>query len=112
MGRDQGMGYAGNGSMSPDGSVVTMMGNEVNGPGAGRFVANTNGFELRSIPGRQSNPAGTWSPDGNLIACSAADTKSGGGVIIVDVETGSISPAAEGNGAIWLDQNTLLVEVS
>jgi Tol biopolymer transport system component len=112
IGRDEGMGHAANGSLSPDGSLVTMMGNEVNGPGAARFVANTDGSELRTIPGRSSNPAGTWSPDGKLIVCAAADTKSGGGVIIVDVATGSISPAAEGNGAIWLDQNTLLVEVS
>jgi Tol biopolymer transport system component len=111
IGRDEGMGYAGSGSLSPDGSLVTMMGHEVNGPGAGRFVANTDGSELRTIPGRQSNPAGTWSPDGELIVCSAADTKSGNGVIIVDIATESISPVAEGNGAIWLDQNTLLVEV-
>jgi Tol biopolymer transport system component len=112
IGRDEGMGHAANGSLSPDGSLVTMMGYEVNGPGAGRFVANSDGSELRSIPGRSSNPAGTWSPDGKLIVCTASDTKSGGGVIIVDVATGSISPAAEGNGALWLDQNTLLVEVS
>jgi Tol biopolymer transport system component len=112
IGRDEGMGHAGNGSLSPDGSHVTMMGNELGGPGAARFVANTDGSELRSIPGRQSSPAGTWSPDGRLIVCSAADTKSGGGVIIVDIATGSVSPVAEGNGAIWLDQNTLLVEVS
>jgi Tol biopolymer transport system component len=112
IGRDEGMGYAGNGSLSPDGSQVTMMGNELNGPGAARFVANTDGSELRSIPGRDSNPAGTWSPDGTLIVCRAADTKSGGGVVIVDVATGDVSPVAEGNGAIWLDQGTLLVEVS
>jgi Tol biopolymer transport system component len=89
-----------------------MMGNEVNGLGTARLVANTDGSELRSIPGRQANPAGTWSPDGKLIVCAASDSNSGGGVIIVDLATGSVSPVAEGNGANWLDQNTLLVEVS
>jgi Tol biopolymer transport system component len=112
IGRDEGMGYAGNGSLSPDGSHVTMMGSEINGPGALRFVANTDGSELRTIPGRHSNPSGTWSPDGKLIVCAASDRNSGGGVIVVDVATGSVSPVAEGNGAIWLDPNTLLVEVS
>jgi Tol biopolymer transport system component len=112
IGRHEGMGYAGNGSLSPDGSQVTMMGNEINGPGALRFVANTDGSELRTIPGRRSNPGGTWSPDGKLIVCAASDTNSRGGVIVVDIATGNVSPVAEGNAAIWLDQNTLLVEVS
>jgi Tol biopolymer transport system component len=112
MGPDQGMGHAGNGSLSPDGSLVTMMGNELGGPGAVRFVANVDGTERRVIAGRDSNPAGTWSPDGTRIVCKGADTKAGGAVVIVDVATGRLSPVAEGNGAIWLDRHTLLVEVS
>jgi Tol biopolymer transport system component len=59
-----GMNDACGGSMSPDGSLVTMMGSEIGGPGAIRFVANADGTGLRHIPGGVSNPAGTWSPDG------------------------------------------------
>ncbi len=59
IGPNQGMGYAGNGSLSPDGSLVTMMGHEINGPGAARFVSNVGGTERRHIPEGGSNPAGT-----------------------------------------------------
>ncbi len=64
IGPSEGMGSAGNGSLSPDGSLVTMIGNKIGGPGAIRFVANADGTELRSIPGGVSSPAGTWAPDG------------------------------------------------
>jgi Tol biopolymer transport system component len=109
IGPDEGMGYAGNGSLSPDGSLVTMRGNEIGGPGAGRFVANADGTELRSIPEGRSNPAGTWSPDGGRIVCSDYGGKD---ILVVDIATGDASRVAEGNGAIWLDGHTLLVEVS
>jgi Tol biopolymer transport system component len=109
IGPDEGMGHAGNGSLSLDGSLVTMMGNEINGPGAIRFVANADGTERRSIPGGSSNPAGTWSPDGNRIVCSDYDGKN---ILVVDIATGAASRVAKGNGAIWLDLHTLLVEVS
>jgi hypothetical protein len=49
------MGYAGNGSLSPDGSLVTMMGHEINGHGAARFVSNVDGTERRqSLKGLES----------------------------------------------------------
>jgi Tol biopolymer transport system component len=112
IGAGEGMGHAANGSLSPDGSLVTMMGHEIGGPGALRFVANADGTDRRVIPGRASNPAGTWSPDGRRIVCSGSDDASGGGVIVVDIATGRLSPVAKGNGAIWLDRHTLLVEVS
>jgi Tol biopolymer transport system component len=107
IGPAQGMGYAGNGSLSPDGSLVTMMGNEIGGPGAGRFVANADGTELRSIPVGGSNPAGTWSPDGSKIVCS---DYSGKNILVVDIATGETSRVAKGGAAIWLDGHTLLVE--
>ena len=69
LGPRQGL-EVGNGALSPDGSLVTMMGNEVDGPGAIRFVAKIDGTERRSFPLGSSNPAGTWSPDGHRIACS------------------------------------------
>jgi Tol biopolymer transport system component len=104
-----GMGHAGSGSLSPDGSLVTMMGHEVGGPGAGHFVANADGTELRSIPGYHSNPAGTWSPDGSRIVCLKRDARRSA-IIVVDIATGDALPVAEGSEAIWLDDHTLLVE--
>jgi Tol biopolymer transport system component len=102
-----GMADACNGSLSPDGSLVTMMGSEIGGGGALRFVANPDGTELRQIPGRASNPAGTWSPDGSRIVCS----DDAGGIVVVDIATGDDSLVAEGSAAIWLDDHTLLVDV-
>jgi Tol biopolymer transport system component len=108
MGRDEGMADSGNGSLSPDGSLVTMMGSETCGPGAVRFVSNADGTRRANIPGRTSNPAGTWSPDGTRIVCVGWQRRVG--VIVVDVATGKVSPVAEGTAAIWLDGHTLLVE--
>ena len=104
-----GMGGAGSGSLSPDGSLVTMAGHEVGGPGAGQFVANADGTELRSIPGYRANPAGTWSPDGSRIVCLERDARRSA-IIVVDITTGDAVPVAVGSEAIWLDDHTLLVE--
>ena len=109
IGPDEGMGHAGNGSLSPDGLLVTMMGNEINGPGAARFVSNVDGTERRHIPEGGSNPAGTWSPDGGRIVCSDYARKN---ILVVDVATASASRVAKGRAAIWLDAHTLLVDVA
>ena len=106
VGRDQGL-EVGNGAISPDGSLVTMMGNEVGGPGAIRFVSNIDGTAKRSMGLGSSNPAGTWSPAGHRIACS---NFSGKVIFVVDVDTGDASLVAKGSAAIWLDGHTLLVE--
>ena len=105
-----GMRDAGNGGLSPDGSLVTMMGSAEGGGGAVRFLANVDGTELARLPGRGSTPAGTWSPDGTRIVCSATDGARGG-ILVVNVATGNASRVAEGTGAIWLDDRTLLVDV-
>jgi Tol biopolymer transport system component len=111
---------SGNGSMSPDGSLVTFLGSgtPVSAPsysycGPCRWLANADGTERRVIPGCfESNPAGTWSPEGGRIVCST-NTESGEySVIVVDIATGDVSRVAEGRAAIWLDRHTLLVEVS
>jgi Tol biopolymer transport system component len=109
-GGHRGIGHAGQGSLSPDGSLVTFMGHEVGGPGAVRFVVNADGADLRTVRGRSSNPAGIWSPDGSRIVALKPDT-SHGGIIVVDVVTGDALLVAEGREAIWLDGHTLLVEV-
>ena len=103
-----GMGGAGGGSMSPDGSLVTMTGHEVNGPGAAVFVSNADGTRRRSIAGYGTNPAGTWSPDGSRIVCLTYGGRRR--IQVVDVATGEATRVAEGGGAIWLDDHTLLVE--
>jgi Tol biopolymer transport system component len=110
-GGHRGIGHAGGGSLSPDGSLVTFGGHEVGGPGALRFVVKADGTDLRYIRGRSSNPAGLWSPDGSRIVALKPDTRHGS-IIVVDVVTrDALIVAAEGREAIWLDGHTLLVEV-
>jgi hypothetical protein len=96
-----------NGSLAPDGSLVTFLGS----PGQRRWVARTDGSERRLLPDVYgipcwSTPAGTWSPDGNWIVCSAASK-----VIVLDIATGAATPVAYGRQAIWLDDHSLLVSV-
>lgn len=102
-----GMGHADRGSFSPDGSLVTMTGNEIDGPGAAVFVSNADGTQRRAIAGYGANPAGTWSPDGSQIVCLGYKE---GRILVVDIATGDASPVAKGSEAIWLDDHTLLVE--
>jgi Tol biopolymer transport system component len=102
---------AANGSLSPDGSLVTFLGSEVGRREPQRWVANTDGTERRLLPDVygipcESNPAGTWSPDGSRIVCREASR-----IIVIDIATGGASPVAIGRGAIWLDDHTLLVSV-
>jgi Tol biopolymer transport system component len=108
IGQGGGMADTGTGSLSPDGSLVTFLGSEVGGPGPGMWVANADGTERRSLPGCESNPAGTWSPDGNRIVCGDWRRNV---IIVVDIATGNASRVADGTWAIWLDRHTLLVEV-
>ena len=55
----------------------------------------------------ESNPAGTWSPDGSRIACLSGN---GNRIVVVDFVVGEVSDVALGSAAIWLHQTTLLVE--
>ena len=113
VGPGEGVNDAGNGSLSPDGSLVTFLGSGKPKEGPGhcgpcRFVANADGSDRRVIPGWLSNVSGTWSPDGRRIVTS---DDGGKGILVVDIATGDGSYVAKGNGAIWLDRHTLLVEV-
>jgi Tol biopolymer transport system component len=107
IGPEQGMGYAADGSLSPDGSLVTMWGNRVDSPGGHRFLANADGTGLRTIEGGDSTTSGTWSPDGSRIVSSDWN----GHILVVNVATRQVSTVADGVGAIWLDDHTLLVAV-
>jgi Tol biopolymer transport system component len=123
IGPSRGLEDAFNGSLSPDGSLVTFQGGGFPKEGPGhcgpcRFVANADGTERRVIPGYGANPAGTWSPDGSRIvdlACrgieNAENCSPPSSITVVDVATGDASHVALGNWAIWLDDHTLLVEV-
>ena len=102
-----GMGHAGGGSMSPDGSLVAMTGNEIGGPGAALFVSNVDGTQRQAIPAYGTSPAGAWSPDGSRIL---GLSYGGHRIIIVDVATGNVTSVANGSDAIWLDDHSLLVE--
>jgi Tol biopolymer transport system component len=111
----EGLADTGNGSLSPDGSLVTFLGGgwpkrEDHNCGPCRFVANVDGTERRVLHGGcwGSSPAGTWSPDGTRIVCS--DDMNG--IVVVDLATGKASRVAEGKSAIWLDRQTLLVDIA
>jgi Tol biopolymer transport system component len=100
-----------NGSLSPDGSLVTFLGSQIGGPGPLRWVADTDGRERRLLPDVygipcRSTPTGTWSADGSRIVCAEASK-----VIVVDIATGTATPVADGRAAVWLDDHTLLVSV-
>jgi Tol biopolymer transport system component len=100
------------GSLSPDGALLTFLdGQPYSGLGPRRWVASADGTERRVLPDVYgipcvSNPAGTWSPDGTRIVCWEASM-----VVVIDVATGDASPVARGRGAIWLDNHTLLVSL-
>jgi Tol biopolymer transport system component len=106
---------SGNGSLSPDGSLVTYLGSgfpesgEVEHCGPCRFVANADGTGRRVIAGWMANPAGTWSPGGSRIVTGTGYP--GGAIWVIDVATGERAEVARGGMAIWLDDHTLLVEV-
>jgi Tol biopolymer transport system component len=108
-----GIADSGQGSISPDGSLVTYLGSgfpESGGHcGPCRFVANADGTGRRVIGGWMANPAGTWSPDGSRIVTGT--TIPTGAIWVIDIATGEKEQAATGRMAIWLDNHTLLVEV-
>jgi hypothetical protein len=107
-----GIGDASNASVSPDGTRVTMIGGMVPGGCCYRVVGNIDGTDMRPLTEEpeiwSSNASGTWSPDGDRILAGASVD----GIAVIDVSTGQVEVVARGNGAIWLDDHTLLVEVS
>jgi Tol biopolymer transport system component len=109
---DKGLADSGDGSFSPDGSRVTFLGSgfptAAGHCGPCRLVANADGSQRRIVPGcYPSNPAGTWSPDGGRIVCLAG---TGRGVVVVDMTTEVAARITGGSGAVWVDDDTLLIE--
>ena len=110
---EDGLEDSGQGSLSPDGSLVTFLGGGSpigTGTHCGpcRLVANADGTNRRVVSGGcwYTIPAGTWSPDGRRIVCSDDSN----GIVVVDIATGAASRVAKGRRAIWLDKHTLLVD--
>jgi dipeptidyl aminopeptidase/acylaminoacyl peptidase len=102
---------AGEGSLSPDGSLVTF-----NGVGPGdvwHWLANADGTGLRWIRNGcyDAVPGGTWSPDGSRVVCNESTPPTYAVIRVVDVATGDARRVAIGVSATWLDDHTLLVEV-
>ena len=115
-----GINDVGNGSLSPDGSLVTFMGSgvpdsgEVEHCGPCRFVSNVDGTGRRVISGWMAIPAGTWSPDGTRIVTEEIVASNGevvpSFILVVDVATGAGTKVANGRAAIWINDHMLLVE--
>jgi Tol biopolymer transport system component len=110
-----GMSGASNASVSPDGTQVTMFGH-IGESCCYRVLGNIDGTELQPLGNvagwdmslGRSNVSGTWSPNANRIVTVVEID----GIGVTDVATGQVEIVARGNGAIWLDDHTLLVEVS
>ena len=112
----------GNGSMSPDGSLVTFLGHgsfvesgDLQHCGPCRFVANADGTGMRIISGWMAIPAGTWSPDSTRIVTTDMFSSDGERVpsfiLVTDIATGAGTKVADGQAAIWINDHMLLVEV-
>jgi hypothetical protein len=99
-----------NGSLSPDGSLVTFTGTRPS-QDVTRWVANANGTGLRELPGcYDAIEGGTWSPDGSRIVCNESVPPTYAVIMVIDVATGDARRVARGVAATWLDDHTLLVE--
>jgi Tol biopolymer transport system component len=113
IGPDEGLGGIGSASMSPDGSLVTFLAGatfesgRIRYCGPCRFLANADGTDKRVIRFGYASASGAWSPDGTRIVLSDG----GGHIRVIDVVTGETARVAEGRGAVWVDDHTLLVEV-
>jgi Tol biopolymer transport system component len=97
---------AGEGTLSPDGSTLAV---GCFGPLEGICIAHADGTKVRALVGDPSSSGPTWSPDGTRIAFHDGDTRE---VFLVDVATGEIALVAVGTGPEWLDDHTLIVEVT
>jgi Tol biopolymer transport system component len=126
FGADAGIDDSGNGSISPDGSLVTYLSSdtpptdEARHCGPCRFLAFVDGSNRQVINGWMANAAGTWSPDGSRIVAeeilSELEMERLGGtytdvILVVDVATEEATVVAYGRTAIWVDDHTILVEV-
>ena len=102
-------GDAGDGLLSPDGSLLSYGHSEVVGGLANRWVANADGSDPRPLVENGNYPSASWSPDSTRIATFSSTSKD---VSVVDVTTGEARVVAMGAWPQWLDDHTLIVEVN
>jgi hypothetical protein len=91
---------------SPDGSMLAV---GCFGLTEGICIANADGANLRALVSDPSLFGPTWSPDGTRIAYYNGDTRE---VFVVDVATGESTVVAQGTFPHWLDDHTLIVEIT
>ncbi len=106
-----GPGEAGDGSLSPDGSMLAFGWSEVGqGDGVDIGIANADGSDPRALvrgtPRFLLDP--NWSPDGTRIAYFDDSARE---VYVVDVATDETTLVATGVTPAWVDVHTLIVEL-
>ena len=97
---------AGEGTLSPDGATLAV---GCFGRLEGICIAHAQGTNLRALVSGPSLFGPKWSPDGTRIAYYNGDTRE---VFVVDVATGENTFVAEGTAPEWLDDHTLIVEIT
>jgi Tol biopolymer transport system component len=75
----------------------------------GICIADADGTNLRTLVSGLRLNYPRWSPDGMRIAYTDATNANAFTVFVVDVATGETTYVADGTGADWLDNHTLIV---
>ena len=97
---------AGEGTLSPDGARLAV---GCFGRVEGICIAHADGGNLRALVSSPSLFGPKWSPDGTRIAYYIGDTRE---VFVVDVASGETTFVAEGTAPEWIDDHTLIVEIT
>jgi Tol biopolymer transport system component len=98
------------GTLSPDGSTLAL---GCSGRLDGICIADAQGTNLRALVGGSYVFGPKWSPDGTRIAYNYGDYgDTAAKVFVVDVATGETTFVAEGSWPEWLDDHTLIVDVT
>ena len=98
---------AGDGQLSPDGSLLSFGCADPDVPWS-RCLANADGTDARVlVPSRgEGLTHASWSPDGTRLVYMRYSAE----VFVVDIATGEVTRAAHGAYPRWLDDHTLIVE--
>jgi hypothetical protein len=99
---------AARGTLSPDGSTLAV---GCSGRLDGICIADAQGTNLRALVSDPFVFGPKWSPDGTRIAYNYGDTGEVK-VFVLDVAAGETTFVAEGTFPEWLDDHTLIVEVT
>jgi Tol biopolymer transport system component len=99
---------AARGTLSPDGSTLAV---GCSGRLDGICIADAQGTNLRALVSGPYVFGPKWSPDGTRIAYNYGDTGEVK-VFVADAATGETTFVADGTFPEWLDDHTLIVEVT